>query len=180
MGFSETLYASEKDTWQTPRALFDHLDSVYQFHLDAAAARDSARCPLWIGPDHPDPGRRDAFTLPWAVAARDALAPGERPRVFLNPPYGLQVTGPWLALAVRQARAGCFVCVLTLSRTDTNWWHSAVDHHAGALHFVEGRVRFEDPGTGMALHACPAPSVVIVLDGEAHRFARATPLLLDW
>jgi hypothetical protein len=53
--------------WRTPPEMFGPLHAEFQFGLDAAAMAESALVPYWLGPDHPNPSRRDAFTADWGA-----------------------------------------------------------------------------------------------------------------
>lgn len=64
--FASIRMSSEDDTWTTPRSIFDPLHKEFEFQLDAAALSSSALCPLWYGPDHQDPLKRDALTASWS------------------------------------------------------------------------------------------------------------------
>lgn len=41
---SHTLYSSNSDEWETPQSVFDELDAVYHFDLDACATEQNAKC----------------------------------------------------------------------------------------------------------------------------------------
>lgn len=125
----EVIHSSANNCWQTPPDLFGRLDREFGFTLDAAALQNSARCSAWLGPDHPDPDRRDALAVEWP-----------RGPVWVNPPYGRGV-GDWIAKAALEAANGSTVVVLVMANTDTAYWH---DHawKAAEIRFIRGRVKF--------------------------------------
>lgn len=153
--WSETT--EDTSTWGTPPEAFRPLHREFGFGLDAAALRASALLPWWLGPDHPDPRRRDAFAIDWA-SARAGGRTG-RSSVWLNPPYGRDM-GRWISLA-RAWGAHVTVCAFILARTDTRWWHDEIDAHAAEVRFVRGRVKFIRPD-GTPGDAAPAPSVAVI------------------
>jgi phage N-6-adenine-methyltransferase len=161
----------EKNLWATPPEVFGPLHSYFNYTLDAAARADSAKVPNYIGPDHEDPMRRDAFSCDWSELS------GGRP-VFLNPPYGRGIER-WIQLAHHQGQR-VQVHVLTFARTDTGWWWRYVLGRdpknptakprpcASMLIWIPGRVLFLDPATGEPRkdkhgrpQSAPAPSVVV-------------------
>lgn len=155
--WSET--GSETDEaacWRTPPEVFRPLHREFRFALDAAARVGSPVVPFWLGPDHPNPSRRDAFEVDWSMAR----PPGSSGAVWLNPPYGRGM-GRWMRLARRWSEAGLVVVALILARTETPWWHSEVMPFASEVRFVRRRVRFLRPD-GEPGSSAPAPSIVIV------------------
>lgn len=159
----KTLFSSDDQAWRTPRWLFDELDSVCAFDLDAAAHPDNALCESYLTEEE------DALSIEeW---------PGER--VWLNPPYGRQV-GRFVAEAREQAEVyGKTVVVLIFARTDTRWWQ---DHamEASAIFLIRGRLKFHK-ATGEK-DAAPAPSALLVFSGNVqmestafHRLDRTKP-----
>lgn len=147
-------FSSTHEVWATPRDLFSELDSEFGFDLDAAAMSHNALCRAWLGPDHPDPHRRDALRFPdWA----DVTEPGETERgaVFLNAPYGVKL-GPFTQRAALTAKNGRPVVGLLPGRTDTAWFHRWVLPY-GEVRFMQGRLRFGD-----SANSAPFPSIIVV------------------
>jgi len=187
----------ERNLWATPPEYFDPLHARFDFGLDAAARADSTKVlGNYIGPDHEDPRRRDAFSVDWAELS------GGRP-VWLNSPYGKGIER-WLELAHHQGQR-VVVVHLTFARTDTKWWWRYVlgreKDEAGVwrkarpcaaeLIWIPGRIGFLDPATGaprvgLDRHGnereqkAPAPSVVSVFrPGYTGRWPVNTAWL-DW
>lgn len=132
------MASSQTDRWATPRALFDRLHAHYHFTLDAAADAGNALLP-------------DYYT-----AEQDALKQLWTGRVYCNPPYGADlwrwVVKAFMAYAEGEAE---LVVMLLPARTDTEWFHFAVDHMA-ELHFFKGRLHFGDGANG-----APFPSLLL-------------------
>jgi len=143
------LVSSDRMDWETPPLLWEFIEAVFgPFDLDACATAATAKCENWLGPDHPDPARRDAFrVVPW---------PGRM--VFCNPPYGRDISR-WMNMAsFAGLQSNASSVVLTFARTDTRWWHTYVDK-ATKIIFLKGRVPFLRDGQEVA--PAPAPSVLL-------------------
>jgi phage N-6-adenine-methyltransferase len=130
------LFSSLSPEWATPQGVFDTLNAVYQFTLDACATAQTAKCERYF------------------TAEQDALRQEWSGTVFCNPPYG-RLLGRWLRKAYTSVQAGATVVCLVPARTDTAWWHDYCSR--GAVFFIRGRLRFGD-GRGPA----PFPSAVVV------------------
>jgi len=173
-----------RDDWETPQALFDALDAIYDFDVDLAATRATAKCPMYLGPDKEERRFQDSFAVDWRQWRTG----------WLNPPYGRECfdcpdrvwrtpkhvkaglaertctqmshrgydISDWARKAFNSAGfAACRIVMLTFARTDTKWWHEHAIKTGG--HFIKGRVKFLIDGSER-WHA-PAPSAVIVFDG---------------
>lgn len=119
-GFSfETSFRGQSDTWLTPPYIYRALG---EFDLDPCAQ-----------PSNPTAKR--LIVLP-----EDGLAAEWEGRVWLNPPYG-PATKHWLEKLENHG----FGTALVLSRTDTKWFHKAMQS-ARAVLFFEGRIEHLKPG----------------------------------
>lgn len=107
-------FMSVRDTWKTPKHVFQILDSEFRFDFDP--------CP-------PKP-TFDGLQIEWGQ------------RNFVNPPYGNAI-GNWLAKARHEQTYNKLSVFLIPSRTDTRWWHEHV-MQADEVRFVKGRLKFDD------------------------------------
>ena len=153
------LLSSQRDDWETPRALFEVLDAEFRFDLDPAASPTTAKCARWYGPG--SPLAEDGLSAPWSG------------RVFLNPPYGTRIAR-WVEAAHRWGHSGaCEVVVALLpARTDTLWFHRHV-LRAGEIRFIRGRLTFEG-----GPYPAPFPSMIVIWrpgDGE-----QPCPRVVGW
>jgi phage N-6-adenine-methyltransferase len=140
-------WSSSSGDWSTPLDLFHRLDRIHHFTLDAAANAANAKVESWLGPDHPEPRRRDALRRNWHLD-------GPGGSVWLNPPYGRTI-GSFMAKARLESQHVTVVCLVPV-RTDTRWWH---DHCAGQeVEFLRRRLKFN----GQAKDA-PFPSAVVTM-----------------
>lgn len=134
----KALFSSKSGEWETPQKLFDYLNSVYHFTLDACATKRNAKCKQYFS------RRDDALKREW---------PG---RVFMNPPYGRGIDH-WIAKAYREAtEIDSIVVCLIPARTDTRYWHTFV-MKASEIYFVAGRLKFSK-----SKNSAPFPSAVVV------------------
>lgn len=134
---TETLFSHNTAEWETPQALFDGLNAIYHFTLDAAATPENAKCERYFTADD------DALKQSWA---------GET--VWCNPPYGRQISA-WVKKAWEESRQpGTRVVMLLTARTDTAWFHDYA--MKGFVKFLKGRVKF-----GGAKYNAPFPSMIL-------------------
>ena len=133
---------SQTDNWATPRDLWDKLNEVHRFNVDAAASQRNHLCEKWYGLDHEDESRRDGLAATW-----------DGDSVWLNPPYG-RVIKDWTKAALNHSRNGATVVMLLPSRTDTRWFHE--DCMQGDIEFLKGRLKFGNSST-----AAPFPSMLV-------------------
>lgn len=133
-------FKSSVDVWATPQDLFDDLNELFVFDLDAAAQTANAKCERFFGLGSP--------------IAEDALSAEWKGTVFLNPPYGRQI-GRWVRKAKESAKDGTIVVCLLPARTDTKWFQNVWD--AQYIVFLSGRLKFGDATT-----PAPFPSALAI------------------
>lgn len=138
----DALMSSRSEEWETPDELFQRLNAIFAFRLDACAAPNNAKCARFFTKDD------DALRQDWAGFGR----------VWMNPPYGRGI-GAWMKKAYLESRRGCLVVALVHARTDTRWWHDWVAGKASAT-FIKGRLTFKR-GHERSTTA-PFPSVIVV------------------
>jgi len=138
----DQLFASKRQDWGTPQALFDVLDAEFHFDLDAAASPHNAKCERYIS--------EESLSAPWHRFGT---------HVWLNPPYGREI-GKWIQKAYLESVAGACVVCLTFARTDTRWWHRWA-LRAAEIRLIEGRITFEG-----ASASAPAPSCLLIFDEQ--------------
>lgn len=139
-GFA-ALTSSKTDNWATPQALFNSLHGEFDFTLDPCADSENAKCPVYFDRE------------------RDGLAQNWTGRVFMNPPYGKDIS-KWVQKAFESVACGAcelVVCLLP-ARTDTRWWHEYCIR--GEVRFIKGRLKFGD-----SKNPATFPSVVVVFRG---------------
>ena len=148
-------HSSANSTWGTPKHVFEALDQDFGIDLDAAATKASRLCSHYYGPDHKDPARRDALSEKWALSAGSAPS-----AVFVNPPYGRNLTNKRVEAACRNSRESTVVA-LVMACTETAWWREWA-WKADEIRLVQSRIRFIDPETGLSAGSAPTGSAIIV------------------
>jgi len=100
-----------------------------------------------------DKAPEDTFTLDWEVE-KDQL-------IFINPPYGIKVTEPFLKKATMEQEFGKSIIGLIPARTDTKAWHNYVGK-ASHLCLVKGRISFLNSETQKIQKGTKFPSAVVL------------------
>ena len=145
----DACFSSGKDDWETPDDLFNDLDAIYRFTIDAAANQRNHKVDRWYGPGGEV---EDALSVMW---------PRDEGNIWLNPPYsrGLQAQFVKKAYdAVRPAfspKSARVVCLLP-ARTDTRLFHEIIFPY-GEITFLRGRLKFKG-----APSSAPFPSMIVV------------------
>lgn len=146
MTLTKGLFSSNKDNWETPQKLFDHLDSIYHFDLDAASDDQNSKCKNHFTV------KEDGLKQKWGGHT-----------VFVNPPYGRQISD-WVKKAYEESyNENTVIVMLVPARTDTKWFHDYIYHTADEIKFIRGRLRFEMHGIPNKSNA-PFPSMIVVYD----------------
>ena len=114
-------FSSASSEWSTPDDLFAELNDIFHFDLDACASPTNAKCTRYF------------------TKAQDALRQSWHGTVWMNPPYGREITA-FMRKAYEESFTGATVVCLVPSRTDTKWWHSYTKR--GQVIFLRGRLRF--------------------------------------
>jgi phage N-6-adenine-methyltransferase len=153
------LFTSDKEDYETPRWLFDELNRVFHFTLDAAASPSNAKC-----------GR-------FYTKADNALIQEWEPSTFLNPPYGAEVKR-FVQKAWTESQRGCTVVCLLAARPGPKWFQQWCGR-AGAMLWLAGRLRFE----GAEDNCAPFDSVLVAFGPEASKLGQvrvAGMLVTEW
>jgi phage N-6-adenine-methyltransferase len=77
---TELMFSSKTDMWETPKDLFEKLNSVHNFTLDVCAIKENAKCKKYFTPEI------DGLKQEWKGTC------------WMNPPYGREI-GKWVAKA---------------------------------------------------------------------------------
>ena len=138
----QTMFSSKTGNWATPQEFFDLLNEEFNFEIDLACEKETAKCDKYYTKEN------DGLDKVWNKVS------------WLNPPYG-NVIGFWVQKAYLSAKfdGGTIVCLIP-SRTDTKWWHDYV-MKAKEIRFVKGRLKF-----GGLKSSAPFPSAVVVFQGN--------------
>lgn len=135
------MFSSKSPEWATPQPLFDALNTIHHFTLDAAASDNNAKCPIYFTADE------NALLKNWGGYS-----------VFCNPPYGREI-GAWVRKGYEEAqKPGTKVVMLLPARTDTRWFHDYCVK--GKIEFLKGRLKF-----GGCQNPAPFPSMIVIFGG---------------
>ncbi len=132
-------FRSTSAEWSTPDDLFNELNEVFHFDLDACATPGNAKCQRYFTPEH------NALNQRWTGT------------IWMNPPYGRAIAA-FMKKAYEESLMGATVVCLVLSRTDTRWWHEFA--RRGETIFLRGRLKF-----GGAKTSAPFPSAIVIFYG---------------
>jgi phage N-6-adenine-methyltransferase len=128
-------FSSETVEWETPRALFDELDSVFNFQLDVCATNQNHK------------------VSPYFTKADDGLRQRWTTSNWMNPPYGREIYY-W----IKKAHENPLTVCLLPARTDTRWFHEFIYNNPKAeLRFLKGRLKF-----GGCANSAPFPSMIVI------------------
>lgn len=152
-GGGSAAFTSNRDDWETPKWLFDKLNEIWHFTLDAASNDDNALCECHFTKDD------DALSQSW-----------EGHSVWLNPPYGRNIP-KWVEKAAMESRKpGTIVIMLVPARVDTGWYWDWIVPYADEISFLRGRVKFclhgEEGGPS------PFPSMLVRFGGGLPKSAK--------
>lgn len=138
---TKVMFSSKTDLWETPKDLFDALDSEFHFVTDVCALPENAKCRNYYTPE------------------MDGLRQSWKGICWCNPPYGRKI-GDWVRKASESADTGATVVMLLPARTDTKWFHDYIYGRA-EIRFIRGRLKF-----GEAQNSAPFPSMVVIFRGR--------------
>ncbi len=88
--------------------LFSAFDAEFNFSIDLAATKQSAKCPVFFTPE------QDALKQDW-LASSHSPATG-----WLNPPYSNIF--PWIEKAREEQQKGFTTCFFVFADSSSRWW----------------------------------------------------------
>ena len=139
------MFSSASNEWATPQDLFDRLNAVHHFNLDAASTDANAKCLNHFTEVD------DGLSQDWGGYT-----------VWLNPPYGRELS-KWVEKAYAESRKpNTKVVMLIPARTDTRWFHDYCVK--GDIEFIKGRLKF-----GNSKNSAPFPSMIVVFENIEQR-----------
>lgn len=129
------VMVTEKNSWETPKALYDHLDTEFGFWIDAACTTENRLCMYGYTKE------KDAMVQNWYEDAVKFSDGWEYPCIFLNPPYSGGMINHFMAKALEESKKGAIVVCLVPVQSDAAWWHDYV-MSASEIRFIRGRVKY--------------------------------------
>lgn len=141
MPYTEVMYMSNTDQWETPQETFDELNREFHFNLDPCADNANHKCETYFTKEE------DGLTQNWGGY-----------KVFCNPPYGKELK-KWVKKSYEEGhKENTLVVMLIPARTDTTYFHDYILHRA-EIRFIKSRLHFG--GKDRA----PFPSMIVIFRG---------------
>ncbi|MBO9492131.1 phage N-6-adenine-methyltransferase [Endozoicomonas sp. G2_1] len=142
----------DKNSWSTPRYIFDAMAKEFDFVLDAAASADNHKCPLFLTKE------MDALNVNWRTYVGNTDSNNQA--VWLNPPYGKGEIAPFVDKALRESVFNNFTVVMLVPATpDARWWPAQCSEKR---FITEGRVSFVHPETGKPINGNTKGSAFLI------------------
>jgi len=107
------------DNWETPKSLYDELNSEFNFDFDP--------CPLNTGEIKPE---KDGLKIEWGK------------RNFVNPPYSQKLKESFVKKAIKESNKGKLCVMLLPVSTSTVLFHDYILPNSKDIRFLRGRVKF--------------------------------------
>lgn len=152
----ESMMTSNRDDWETPKELYNQLDKIFHFGLDAAASITNHKHPLYITE------KDDALKIDWQKLLISNQTPNRT--VFINPPYNNKgILLKFFNKIKEEADKGLTIVALVAARTETKWHKIAWDY-ARYFCFFYKRIRFELNGKPLGTPTFPSEVIIFTKD----------------
>ncbi len=149
--------AAIKDSWQTPKEIFNTLDKEFGFTCDVAASDDNHFCDGWITE------AMNAFEAPWGMVS------------WCNPPYS-NIT-PWVNEAIGESKhCGKTIVMLVPADTSVKWFKLAYES-CNEVRFISGRISFINADNQKPVNGNNKGSVLFIWRGHAPKNSHTVTLI---
>ena len=154
----------DKDTWQTPKYVFNWLEIKYgSFDVDGCASSENALCKEYIDSDF------DFLTC--SMRGFQNCCEKENLKIYVNPPYS-DVT-PFLIRAKELRDAGHLVVMLLNNDKSTRWYQNHIHGVANeVIDIVGGRIAFIHPVTKQEIKGNSKGQMIVVFDPATQDFVQ--------
>jgi phage N-6-adenine-methyltransferase len=164
MAISKSLYTKGgSDEYETPKALFDYLNSIFEFELDPCA-KPSIEAQKRINTKEKYTQDEDGLDNTWVNFS-----------TFVNPPYSK--ISKWIDKAIKEYDDRLMIyarfstptsrpkpiVMLVPARTDTKWFHKIANYSFTKVILLKGRLRFNN-----SKNSSPFPSCLIILSSVSY------------
>ena len=149
--------ANIKDSWQTPKEIFDSLDNEFDFTCDVAASLENRLC---------------AYHFTEEFNALDEEVWGSVN--WCNPPYS-NIT-PWVNKAIEQHKLGQTTVMLIPADTSVKWFKLAYES-CNEVRFISGRISFINADTQKPVNGNNKGSVLFIWKGYAPKNSHTVTLI---
>ena len=137
--YAKTEYG-DKDEWRTPQELFDALNAIIPFTIDAAANKANTKCKKF-----------------WSIADDGLSQSWQWQTVFCNPPHSKGQYGEWIKKAADELNDNHVTSAMVLPFKAETKGFSGVWDEAKYLVIPKSRIRYDVP-LGVELGFDPAPT----------------------
>lgn len=150
----------DKDTWQTPKYVFNWLNKRFDFEVDGCANEHNSLCLSWIGENSPLGSDFLDTKTPY---------PYKHLHFYVNPPYS-DVT-PFLKAANELRNIGHTVVMLLNNDKSTQWYQKYIHNVANeVIDITGGRIAFIHPVTGKEIKGNSKGQMIVVFDPAMEDF----------
>jgi phage N-6-adenine-methyltransferase len=146
-----------RDLWQTPKEIFNKLNSEFNFICDVAADNNNCLCSQFIGEEQDSLGKHRWLSSNWC-----------------NPPYS-NIT-PWVNKAIDQHSQGKTIVMLVPADTSVKWFKLAYES-CNEVRFISGRISFINAETQKPVSGNNKGSVLFIWKAHAHKNSHTVTLI---
>lgn len=168
----------DKDSYRTPRYIFNWLDGRFYFLIDGCANKKNALCSNYIGQGL-NAIAEDFLTFNPLEQVMEFAEPILR--IFVNPPYSNPL--PFVKRAVELMKAGHLVVMLLPADKSTKWYKVIQENATEVIDIIGGRINFLHPETGEEVKGNNKGSMVAVFDPFMQGFVTrqvSLDFIKDW
>lgn len=141
----------DKDSYRTPRYVFNAMNRRFRFDTDACASAENALCNIY-------------YTAEADITKEETQAKvfvGSR--VWMNPPYSNPM--PFVQSAIKlMTERDCTVVMLLPADKSTKWFREALTAATEVIDVVGGRINFINPLTGEEVKGNNKGSMFVIFD----------------
>jgi phage N-6-adenine-methyltransferase len=163
MAISKSLYTRGSDEYETPKALFDYLNTIFEFELDPCAKPSI------------EAQKRIKTRVQWTEDDNSLDGEWENLSTFVNPPYSK--ISKWIdkvldeydrrLLAYANPSKSNYkpkpIVLLVPARIDTKWFHKIAKYSFTKVILLKGRLKFNN-----SKNSSPFPSCLIILSSVSY------------
>ena len=135
---SGAVFTSGNNDWNTPADFYQELDREFNFTFDPC-------------PNDPE---IEGLMIPWGESN------------FVNPPYTTKLQDAFANKALIEHTKGNTVVMLVPARTSTKRFHKIFLPYASEIRFIQGRLHFINPVTGVSPGPAPFDSMLVIFNGK--------------
>lgn len=152
----------DRNTWQTPKYVFNWLDKRFGFDIDGCANEKNALCSSWVGEGSPLGSDFLDTKTPY---------PYRNLRFYVNPPYS--DVGSFLKAAKELKDKGHLVVMLLNNDKSTQWYQNHIHGVANeVIDIVGGRIAFIHPVTKQEIKGNSKGQMIVVFDPAMQDFVQ--------